>query len=336
MTGRERVAAMLRGEPTDILPRVPILMAFAARHIGQSYAAFAADHRVLAEANLRCAEDFDFDQLSAISDPYRETAAFGAELAFRPDGPPHCLRPPLADAKDPALLARPDPATSERLVDRVAGVRAMSEAGGDRFSVLGWVEGPAAEAADLRGVTSFLMDLIEDPPFAAALMDRCTEVAVDFARAQVAAGADMIGLGDAIASQLSPALYAEHVLPRERRIVEAVHRAGAAVRLHICGDITHLLAHLPALGADLIDLDWQVEMRRAREALGDGQALAGNLDPAEAVLRSTPEAIRRALEEIYREVGPPYFAGAGCEIPAATPPANLRALCAPIPYASGT
>ena len=56
MNGYARYMAVLRGEPPDILPRLPILMQFAAEFIGSNYGAFASDYRVLVEANLTCAE----------------------------------------------------------------------------------------------------------------------------------------------------------------------------------------------------------------------------------------------------------------------------------------
>ncbi len=68
MNGRERYFGMLRGERVDFVPRVPILMGFAADCIGSDYAAFASDYRVLTEANRRCAQDFGMDQLCSISD----------------------------------------------------------------------------------------------------------------------------------------------------------------------------------------------------------------------------------------------------------------------------
>ncbi len=80
MNAKERYLGMLAGRSVDIVPRVPILMQFAAEWIGSNYGAFASDFRVLVEANCRCAAEFGFDQLSAISDPYRETSAFGAEI----------------------------------------------------------------------------------------------------------------------------------------------------------------------------------------------------------------------------------------------------------------
>jgi uroporphyrinogen decarboxylase len=47
-------------------------------------------------------------------------------------------------------------------------------------------------------------------------------------------------------------------------------------------------------------------------------------------MKSTPERIQAAFRGIYEEVGNPYFVNAGCEIPAETPPENLRAVCEPI------
>src|SRR4030042_1409581 len=96
MSGYERYRGVVRGEAVDCLPRLPILMAFAARFIGSNYRAFASDHRGLVEGNKRCIEAFGFDPLSVISDPYRETHGFGAEIEYPEDAVPKCVAPPLA------------------------------------------------------------------------------------------------------------------------------------------------------------------------------------------------------------------------------------------------
>ncbi len=331
MNGYERYTGVLEGRPVDFLPRVPILMQYAAEHIGSDYAAFASDYHVLVEANERCAGDFRIDQLGCISDPYRETHGFGARIEYVTDGPPRSTHP-LRDTKDLSVLSKPDPLGSERMLDRVRAVRAYRGSSGGKYSILGWVEGPAAEAADLRDVITFLMDMMEDEVYACELMDLCLEVAVEFACAQVKAGADTIGIGDAIASQVSPAVYERLIQPREKKLVEAVRAAGAYVRLHICGDITHLLPGIAALGVDILDVDHMVSMRAVRDAVGVETVLAGNIDPAGGVLAGTPSSIREKILGTYGEVGNPYMVNAGCEIPSGTPVENLRALCEPLPY----
>ena len=88
------------------------------------------------------------------------------------------------------------------MYDRIKAAEDFRQNCHEKYSILGWIEGPAAEAADLRDVTTFLVDLMDDEVFACELMDLCLEVGIDFARAQVEAGAYTIGVGDAIASQV--------------------------------------------------------------------------------------------------------------------------------------
>jgi uroporphyrinogen-III decarboxylase len=163
-------------------------------------------------------------------------------------------------------------------------------------------------------------------------MERCIAVGIAFAKAQIDAGADTIGVGDAIASQVSPDLYAEMIFPFEQRLFEGIKAAGGLIRLHICGDTTHLVPYFARLPVDIVDLDWQVDMAKAREILGRQKVMVGNLDPANAVQRGTQASIKKALRALYKTVGNPFMAGAGCEIPPGTANENLKALCEAVPY----
>src|SRR6266567_1046776 len=111
MTGRERALAMLTGGEPDRLPVMPITMMFAARHAGVKYRDYAQDYRILAEAQIRTAETYGFDHVSAISDPAREASDLGATIEWFDDQPPaivesHAL---LADKSHLAELRLPDP-----------------------------------------------------------------------------------------------------------------------------------------------------------------------------------------------------------------------------------
>ena len=329
MNGRERYDAVLAGRPPDEIPRIPILMQWAAEFIGSNYGAFASDHRVLVGANLACAAALGLDQVSCISDPYREAQGFGARLEYRRDAVPAATAP-LADDPNLSRLPRPDPRLAERMRDRLDACLRYSATVFGRYSILGWVEGPAAEAAALRGAANFLVDLIETPDYAAALMNRCLETGMAFARAQIEGGADTIGIGDAIASQVSPEIYEALIQPRERQLVAAVHGAGARARLHICGNITHLLPAIAQLGVDILDVDHPVSLAAARTAVGPHTTLAGNVDPVSVVQRGPPPRIRDEVRRCWAEAGPPFMVNAGCEIPSATPIAHVRALCEPL------
>jgi len=328
MNGRERILAVLEGRPVDSLPLMPITMMFAADLAGVSYGRYAADHRTLAEAQMRTAERFDFDYVSCISDPAREAADCGAAVKFYDSQPPAIdeANALLADKTTLARLQVPDPLGGGRMTDRVKAAELLRQRAGADKLVEGWIEGPCAEAADLRGINRLMLDFFDDPAFVRDLFEFVLEMELSFARAQVEAGIDLMGVGDAAASLVGPQIYEEFVQPYEQRMVDALHEMGVKVRLHICGNISRILPGIGQLGCDLVDLDSMVSIQQARQETGPEQVLAGNLNPVEGLRNSRPEAIAEALAECQRQAGPRWVVAAGCEVPRDTPWENVEAM----------
>jgi len=329
MNGRERILARIQGRPTDFLPLMPITMMFAAAQIGARYYDYVTDFRVLAEGQIRTAEKFGFDHVSAISDPAREPADLGAAIEFFPEQPPAIIesRTLLADKTKLASLRIPDPLGGGRMHDRVQGVALLKRRVGSALLVEGWVEGPCAEAADLRGINTLMMDFFDDPSFVEDLFAFAVAMELDFAKAQIEAGADLIGVGDAAASLVGPKLYESHVWPYEKKLIEGLHALGVPVRLHICGKTRRILEGMGRTGADIIDLDYPAPIAEARARMGPRQVLLGNAEPVGVLRDGSPETVREAIAACHRDAGENYIVGAGCEVCRDTPEANLRALC---------
>jgi len=328
MTGKERILAKLRGEPTDSLPLMPITMMFAADLTGVHYRNYARDHRVLADAQVAVADRFGFDHVSAISDPAREASDLGATVEWFDDQPPAIVESrALLDKKSKlAGLRLPDLAAPGRMRDRVEAVRLLAERTGATRIVEGWVEGPCAMSADLRGLNTLMLDFFDDAPFVEALFDFTVGMEVAFARAQVEAGATLIGVGDAAASLVGPKIYMQYVLPRERELIAAIRAMGVPVRLHICGNTKRIVEGMGQTGAEIIDLDYPTPLGHARRAMRETQVLLGNIDPVRELRDGTPASVEAALAECYRQAGAAYICGAGCETPRGTPHANLDAM----------
>ena len=238
MNGRERILSLIEGGAPDRLPLMPITMMFAADQAGLSYRKYVTDHRELVRAQLLTARKFDFDYVSCISDPAREAADCGAAVQFFDDQPPAIVesRALLADKSTLAGLAVPDPLGGGRMTDRVnAAALFRREVGGEKL-IEGWIEGPCAEGADLRGINALMIDFMDDPAFVRDVFDFVLEMEIRFARAQVEAGVDIVGIGDAAASLVGPQIYEEFVFPYQKKLVDAVHGLGSRVRLHICGN----------------------------------------------------------------------------------------------------
>jgi MtaA/CmuA family methyltransferase len=321
----QRFTDRLRGARVDRPPNFNILMTFAAHFIDKPLSEYYLDYRVLVEANIAVVEAFDLDIVQAISDPYREAADLGADVQFPHDDLPLCRQPLISEPADLRPLKAPQGGAGRRMSDRLEAVRTFRERVGGDIPIMGWVEGALAEAADLRGVVPLLYDLKDRPGWVEELLEFCVEVEIAFARAQVAAGADIIGLGDAVASQISLQMYERFALPYERRVFDAVREMGARTRLHICGDTSHLLPLMPSSGAGIIDIDWMVDLAAATEAFGDGAVVCGNFDPVAIMLQGTPAAVRDATFACLTSGGERCISAAGCEIPDATPHENLRA-----------
>ncbi len=328
MNGRERILALIGGEPADRLPCMPITMMFASDLAGSRYVDYATDHSVQSRAQLAIAERFDLDHVSVISDPCCEAADCGAEIELYENEPPSVIesRALLLEKETLASLHAPDPETGPRMSNRLRAVRDLADAVGGERLVEGWVEGPCAEAADLRGINRLMLDFYDDPAFVHGLVDFVVELGIAFGRAQIEAGADMIGIGDAAASLIGPAFYEEFVCPGEQRLVDAFHEAGAICRLHICGNSRALLSSAAGLGCEIVDVDGVVPMAAARQEAGAQQVLCGNLDPVRAIQGGTPASIHAAFAECRLDAGSRYVVGAGCEIPRGTPLENFQAI----------
>jgi len=328
MTSRERVLAMIAGETVERLPLMPITMMFAADRIGRPYREYVTDHRVLVEGQIATAEAFDLDYVSCISDPTREACDLGAPVRFFDDLPPAIQEDNtlLSDKARLADLRVPDPTSGGRMLDRIQAAARFKERVGGSLLIEGWVEGPCAEGADLRGLNTLMMDFFDDPGFVRDLFAFTVEMELAFARAQIEAGCDLIGVGDAAASLVGPQIYDEFVRPEEKRLVDGIHEAGGRVRLHICGDTRAVLSGIGRLGCEIVDLDFMVPVAEARQAMGTEQVLLGNIDPVHCLREGTPEGVRDALARCHREAGARYIGGAGCEVVRDTPEANLMAM----------
>jgi MtaA/CmuA family methyltransferase len=338
MTRRQRFMAALGGEPLDRVPVFPLLMFLAADRAGLTYRQYATDGRALADAQLLVQERFDLDAVTVCSDAFRVPADLGGDMAYPEDQTPYLRQPLITAGIDLHKMGRPDPtAKGSRMADRVLAVSELARTVAGQVPVVGWVEMPFAEACSLCGLTEFMLLLVDNPARAHEVLTFAAAINVDLALAQLQAGADMIGAGDAAASLISKAMYAEFALPYEQQVCQAIHKVGGLVKLHVCGNTTHLLPQMATCEADLFNVDHLVPLDKARDAYAaQGKCYKGNLDPVSQLMQVSPERCQELAHGCLAQAkGTCYVLSAGCEIPAATPDEVLHALCnAPRTFAS--
>jgi uroporphyrinogen decarboxylase len=158
--------------------------------------------------------------------------------------------------------------------------------------------------------------------------------------AQVRAGVQALQLFDTWAVVLSPQDYREYVLPHMQELLESL-RACQVPTIHFSLGTSTLLDSMAKLGAQVLSLDWKIDIGEAREKLGSKQPVQGNLDPmalfkpADALCRT----VSRMLEQGSRRPG--YIFNLGHGIHPRTPVENVVRLVEtvrtfPVPAAKGT
>jgi len=329
MNSRERIFALIDGQPVDRVPLMPITMMFAADQVGAKYFQYVTDYRVLAEGQLRTAERFGLDFVSCISDPARECADLGAKVRFFDNQPPAFEESDalLADKSVLGKLKLPDPLGGGRMHERVKAAALLKEKAGAEVIVEGWVEGPCCMAANLRGINTLMLDFSDDPAFVDDLLAFVTEVAIAFARAQRDAGVDLMGVGDAPASLIGRPLFENVVGPWHAKLVAALREMGLKTRSHICGNTSKICEARSRLGYDIVDIDSQVSPELARQKMGPNAVILGNVPTVAVMERGTPGDVRQAAAACHRALGERFILSAGCEVPRSTPIANMDALC---------
>jgi uroporphyrinogen decarboxylase len=229
----------------------------------------------------------------------------GVEVAFRP-GPEigevvrtraqvEALRTPDAREATPFVLE------AVRLLRRElpASVPLIGFAGAP-FTVAAYL----VEGGGSRSFSAFKGLLFSEPTTAHLLLEKCAQVVASYLSEQVKAGAQAAMLFDTWAGMLAPEDFRAFALPYARRVFEAVGQVephgpgGPPPRLYYGGETAGLLESCREVGAEVLGLDWRIGLGEARQRLGPGIAVQGNLDPA--VLLGPPEKIRERVAAILR------------------------------------
>ncbi|UWG47346.1 Uroporphyrinogen-III decarboxylase [Halanaeroarchaeum sp. HSR-CO] len=180
----------------------------------------------------------------------------------------------------------------ERLHDRVGDEAAVIGFAGGPFTLASYaVAGkPSRSHVPVRGFRA------KHPDAFANLLETFADVVGEFLQYQVAHGADVVQLFDTYAGLLGPDDYEEFILPVHQRILETVDVPTIVFVRNMAGR----LEQLRESGADVIGLDWTVDIEEARETLGD-VPVQGNLDPS--YLLGDPDFVAERTRELIQRAG---------------------------------
>ena len=225
----------------------------------------------------------------------------------------------------PDLAERPREDVAEtldyvgRLLDR------LDDTVGDDAAVIGFAGGPftlasyAVAGEPSRNHVPVRRFRAEHPDAFRTLLDAIADVVREFLEFQIARGADVVQLFDTYAGLLGPADYREFVLPLHRRILDGLD----APTIVFVRNMNGRLDALRESGADVVGLDWTVDVADARARLGD-VPVQGNLDPSH--LYGDPADVRRRTRDVIAKAGDAgHILNLGHGVDKDTPVENVRA-----------
>jgi uroporphyrinogen decarboxylase len=158
-----------------------------------------------------------------------------------------------------------------------------------------------------------------------ALMDRIVRTVTPFAASQAAGGADVIQIFDSWIGALAPGDYERYVLPHVTMLVRQIQTIGIPV-IYFGTGASSFLPLLDRAGADVLGVDWRIDLDEAWSAVGGRPAIQGNLDPL-ALLAPLPE-IRCRVHDILRRASgrPGHIFNLGHGIIPETPVDHVKAV----------
>lgn len=332
MNSLQRCMAVLNGETPDRLPIIPQCFMLAVETAGMKIGEVNKNGRKMAKAHIISQEKYGYDGCVIDFDDATIAEAVGAKVIYREDEPAIVDegQPVLKDLRDVYDMPIPDPAKSGRLNEWLEATRTLVDAIGDHVFIMGRADqGPFSIACLLRGTTQFMMDLMtEDKQLIDDVLDYCRKISAVFAKAQKDAGAHATSIGDAFAGPnlISPEMYRQYALIPEQKLVKEVQDYGIPFSVHICGNTNGIIQDMGTTGAKILEVDWMLDIKEARNLVPQDTVLMGNIDPSYPLVLGTPTDVDTAVKKLIEATkGKRHIISSGCAMGRNTPPENFKA-----------
>jgi uroporphyrinogen decarboxylase len=142
--------------------------------------------------------------------------------------------------------------------------------------------------------------IYNNPELAHSILDKLSKTIADYLSAKIEAGCNAVQIFDTWGGILSQKDFEEFSLRYVEKIISQIKRQDEPVIFFAKG-VHYNLIKLASIGADVLGLDWTMDLGKVRKEVGDKVAIQGNLDPT--VLYADQSYIRKEVKNVLGSFG---------------------------------
>jgi uroporphyrinogen decarboxylase len=306
---------LLRAARGELVDRPPVWMMRQAgrymkayRDLREKYPSFrdrSEIPEVAIEVSLQPWRAFQPDGVILFSDIVTPLPGLGIDMDIA-EGKGPIIHSPLRTQAQIDALRPLEPEAALPFIKTI--LQALRQEVGNQSTVLGFVGAPwtlAAYAVEGKGSKTYSVIknmAFSDPTMLHQLLAKLADAIAVYTRYQIDCGAQVVQMFDSWAGQLSPQDYDTFALPYQQRVFQQVKEThpDTPLILLVSGS-AGVLERMPKSGADVVTVDWAVDMAEARARLGKHVKVQGNLDPG--VLFGSHDFIRERILDTVRKAG---------------------------------
>ncbi|MDH3612172.1 MAG: hypothetical protein OEU90_07090 [Gammaproteobacteria bacterium] len=234
---------------------------------------------------------------------------------------------PLADATSPGDLDSyqgwPDMSDPTRIAHVREAARRIAEENEYAILATPWLLFPFERAHAMQGLDVFLLNMIEHPDFARAMLERiadyCKQLMGCFLQ-ELGDNVDIIKIGDDLGTQqsllISPKMYREFLKPIHADLISFIkERTKAKVFFHSDGDVAPLIDDFIEIGVDILNpiqtsAGTMSDLPALKQRFGDNIVFCGGIDTDRVLPLGSVDDVRQEVRRVMQTLGP----GGGCMI----------------------
>ncbi len=325
MTGKQLVTAAMQRHPVERVPWVPFVGCHGGALINISAREYLGSRQHLENGIRAAIRHYQPDGIPVTFDLQIEAEILGCDLVWADENPPAVASHPLAN--DKTLQDLHIPAATEGRLPIVLDAARTIRAEYPDIALYGTVTGPFTLAMHLAG-TDLFMQMYEDPDAVQLLIRFCRDVCMATAGYYIDAGCDVIAVIDPLTSQISKEQFRQFVSQPATEIFRHIKKMGKLSSFFVCGHAQHIIQAMAECRPDNVSIDENIPLDYVRDICAQQEiSFGGNLQLTITLLLGDETDVQRNAMECLQIAGNTGFILApGCDLPYATPPANLKAV----------